>query len=136
MDNSFIKYAQQHTIAESEILSRINRETHLNQVFPQMLAGHMQGVLLQMISQMIRPRRVLEIGTFTGYSTICLAGGLENGVLYTIEANPELESTIREYLKEASLEDSVILYIGDAMEIIPSLDQSWDLVFIDADKTN
>jgi len=147
MDRNHIKYAERHTTAESGILSKINRETHLTQTHPQMLAGHMQGVLLQMISQMIRPQRILEIGAFTGYSAVCLASGMTSpapfvgrgsggGVLHTIEANPELESAIRKYLKEASLEDSVVLHIGDAMEIIPTLNEIWDLIFIDADKPN
>ncbi len=145
MGSNYIKYAERHTTAESEILTKINRETHLTQTHPQMLTGHMQGVLLQMISRMIRPQRILEIGTFTAYSAICLAVGLTpplhgrglgGGVLHTIEANPELESTVRKYLKEASLENSVVLHIGDAMEIIPTLNETWDLVFIDADKPN
>ena len=139
MDDNRINYTKQHTTEESGILSKINRETHLTQTHPQMLAGHMQGVLLQMISQMIRPHRILEIGTFTGYSAICLAGGIghpASGILHSIEANPELEETIRKSLKEASLEDSVVLHIGNAMDIILTLDVSWDLVFIDADKPN
>ncbi len=149
MDKNLVEYAQQFTSPESQILSKINRETHLTQTYPQMLAGHMQGLLLRMISQMIRPERILEIGTFTGYSAICLAEGLtpppstlpfkgrrRGGVIHTIESNPELESTIRTYLEEASLEDSVILHIGDAIEIIPAIDETWDLVFIDADKPN
>ncbi|MBC8313928.1 MAG: O-methyltransferase [Bacteroidetes bacterium] len=139
MKRKMLEFAEQHTTPESGILSKINRETHLTQTHPQMLAGHMQGVLLQMISQMIRPKRILEIGTFTGYSAICLAAGIRHpasGILHTIESNHELGSTIRKYLKEATLEDSVVLHIGDAMEIVPSLDETWDLVFIDADKSN
>jgi len=149
MNQAVLEYAKKMTTPEITLLHRLNRETHLSQVYPQMLAGHMQGTLLQMISKMIRPRRILEIGTFTGYSAICLASGLtpspgslpskERGkgvVLHTIEANAELESIIRKYLKEASLEDSVELHIGEASDIIPALDEEWDLVFIDADKSN
>lgn len=149
MNQAVLEYAQKMTTPEMTILHRLNRETHLSQIYPQMLAGHMQGMLLQMISRMIRPGRILEIGTFTGYSAICLAGGLNTprgslplkergrgGVLHTIEANPEIESIIRKYLKEASLTDSVELHIGEALDIIPTLDEEWDLVFIDADKPN
>jgi caffeoyl-CoA O-methyltransferase len=137
MDDQLIEYAQQYSSKESDLLSRINRETHLNQTHPQMLSGHHQGLLLQMISRMIRPERILEIGSFTGYSAICLAAGLPtSGMLHTIEANPELEPVIRKYLEEASLANTVILHIGDAAEIIPTLGETWDLVFIDADKPN
>jgi predicted O-methyltransferase YrrM len=106
-----------------------------------MLAGHMQGMLLRMISQMIGPRRILEIGTFTGYSAINLSMGLcssppEDGILHTIEVDPELEVTIRKYFTEAGIEKKVNLHIGEALKIIPSLDETWDLVYIDADKPN
>lgn len=144
MDQPIVDYALNNTTPESELLSKLNRETHLTQVHPQMLAGSMQGMLLRMISQMIRPQRILEIGTFTGYSAICLAAGFPDAgcripdpgsrILHTIEANPELEPIIRKYLKEASLDDSVVLHIGDAREVIPTLDEVWDLVYIDADK--
>lgn len=136
MDQAILNYCGDYTSPESPILRDLNRETHLSQVYPQMLSGHLQGMLLQMISQMIRPRRILEIGTFTGYSAICLAAGCSAGILHTIERNPELEELIRKYLNEASLTDSVVLHIGEATEIIPSLTEEWDLVFIDADKPN
>ena len=137
------KYAEAYSTPETEVLSRLNRETHLSQVYPQMLSGHLQGTFLRMISHMIRPACVLEIGTFTGYSAINLAMGLKiaieragSGVLHTIEVNPEQEKGIRSFFRDAGLEDQIILHIGNAMEIIPKLDESWDLVFIDADKPN
>lgn len=151
MDQDLVIYAREHTSPESVILHRLNRETHLTQVYPQMLAGSLQGMLLKMISLMIRPERILEIGTFTGYSAICLAEGFSNpgsritdhgsgtghrvsGILHTIEQNPELEPIISKYLNESSMATSVVLHIGDAMEVIPSLEETWDLVYIDADK--
>ncbi|MBE0647364.1 MAG: class I SAM-dependent methyltransferase, partial [Bacteroidales bacterium] len=126
MDQALFEYAEKYTSPESEVLRKLNRETHLTQIYPQMLAGSLQGTLLQLISQMIRPQRILEIGTFTGYSAICLATGLADpasGILHTIEANPELEPIIRKYLNEASLADSVVLHIGDAMDVIPTLNE-------------
>ncbi len=136
-------YAGAHSTPETPLLARLNRETHLSQVYPQMLSGHLQGTFLRMISQMIKPRRVLEIGTFTGYSAINLAMGLnsypipgERGIMHTIEVNPEQEEMIRSFIRDASMEDLIILHIGKALEIIPQLDETWDLVFIDADKPN
>jgi len=137
MIQTIIEYAERYTTPESEVLYKLSRETHLTQVYPQMLAGSMQGMMLQMISRMIRPHRILEIGTFTGYSAICLAAGFSDpasGILHTIESNAELEPIIRKYLNEASLADSVMLHIGDAMQVIPALNETWDLVYIDADK--
>jgi predicted O-methyltransferase YrrM len=139
--NELFEYAEQHSSREYPFLDRLNRETHLTQVYPRMLAGHMQGMLLRLISQMINPRRILEIGTFTGYSAINLAMGLfslpaEEGVLHTIEVDPEQETIIRKYFREAGIEKKVILHIGEAMKIIPTLDETWDLVYIDADKPN
>jgi caffeoyl-CoA O-methyltransferase len=131
------KYAEEHTMPELPVLTKLNRETHLSQVYPRMLSGHLQGTLLRMISRMVNPRRILEIGTFTGYSAICLAAGMtDNGILHTIEANPELEEIITRYIDEAGLKGKVILHIGQAVGIIPGLDETWDLVFIDADKPN
>ncbi len=132
-------YAEAHTTPESPVLARLNRETHLSQVYPQMLSGHLQGTLLRMFCQMMKPERVLEIGTFTGYSALNLAIGLgenSSGQVHTIEINPEQELGIRKFIQEAGLENRVILHIGDACEIIPALNEIWDLVFIDADKPN
>jgi len=134
MDEAVLQYARSHTSPLSKLLDDLTRETHLTQVHPQMLAGSLQGWFLQMISRMIRPTRIIEIGTFTGYSAICLAEGLSTGQLHTIEINPELETIIRKYLKKASMADRVTLHIGDAMKIIPTLDEAWDLVYLDADK--
>jgi caffeoyl-CoA O-methyltransferase len=133
----FEKYAEEFSSPEPPVLEALNRETHLSQVYPRMLSGHLQGNLLRMISHMIRPARVLEIGTFTGYSAICLADGLqEQGLLHTIEVNPEQEDIIRKYIGLAGMEKKIILHIGEALEIIPALEEPWDLVFIDADKPN
>lgn len=137
-------YSESHTTPENPLLARLNRETHLSQVYPQMLSGHLQGALLRMMVQMIKPERLLEIGTFTGYSAIAMGLGLNSGlpgesggaVLHTIEVNAELEDGIRKFILEAGLENTVLLHIGDALEIIPVLDEVWDLVFIDADKPN
>ncbi len=130
-------YITDHTSAEQEVLRELNRETHVKVLFPRMMSGHLQGKFLQMVSWMIRPGRVLEIGTYTGYSAICLAGGLkEQGVVHTIEINPELEDIILKYVVKAGLSDKIKLHIGDAIDIIPDLDETFDLVFIDADKEN
>jgi len=132
-----LEYAEKHTSPELPVLAKLNRETHITQVYPRMLAGHLQGTFLRLISHLCRPARILEVGTFTGYSTIALASGLrESGILHTIEVNPELENIIRKYLKEAGMEDKVILHLGDAVKVIPELDEEWDLVFLDADKPN
>lgn len=128
-------YAEQHTTEEPEILKQLSRETHLKTVAPQMLSGHVQGALLRAISRMIRPQNVLEIGTFTGYSAICLAGGIpEGGILHTVECNRELEEIAMKYFKLAGVQDKVKLHIGDAFVIVPSIQGPFDLVFIDANK--
>ena len=128
-------YCEAHTTAQPAILHQLERETHLKTLAPQMLSGHLQGQFLAMLSKIQQPKTVLEIGTFTGYSAICLAQGLkEGGVLHTIEANPELEYLIRKYIALAGLEGSIRLHIGDAPEIIPGLKGPFDLVFIDANK--
>ncbi len=129
------KYADQHTSPELQVLGRLARATHLRTHQPQMLSGHLQGAFLQMISHMIKPARILEIGTFTGYSAICLAQGLRpGGKLITIDCNPEMEDFAKPYFKEAGLEDKIEMHVGDAAEIIQSLTGPFDLVFIDADK--
>ena len=131
------EYAREHTTPEPSILAKLNRETQLSQVYPRMLSGHLQGTLLRMISHMLKPLRVLEIGTFTGYSAICLASGLqESGILHTIEVNPEQEDIIRRFIAEAGFKEKIILHIGEALKVIPELDEKWDLIFIDADKNN
>jgi len=137
IDISFTNYATAFSSVELPVLAALNRETHLKTEQPVMLSGHLQGNLLQMLSHMIRPRRILELGTFTGYSAICLAQGLcAGGHLHTIELNEEMEDTCRKYFCEAGIEDKVTLHIGKAADIIPTLDEQWDIVFLDADKTN
>lgn len=131
------QYAQEHTSPEMEILSELSRETYAKVLRPRMLSGHLQGTFLQMISKIIQPKRILEIGTYTGYSAICLAQGLQkDGLLHTIEINDELESMIRHYIQKAQLTNKIVLHIGNAFNIIPTINETWDLVFIDADKEN
>ena len=139
------EYAESHSTEEPEILRKLNRETHLTQVYPQMLSGHLQGLMLRMIVGMLNPKRILEIGTFTGYSALAMALGWDldaesiadaDFMLHTIEANPELESGIRKYIQEAGLENRITLHIGEAASVIPQLKEVWDMVFIDADKPN
>lgn len=131
------KYATDHTSAELPVLARLFRATHLRSHQPQMLSGHLQGAFLQMISHMIKPATILEIGTFTGYSAICLAQGLKDGgKLFTIDCNPEMEDFAKPYFEEAGLNDKIEMLIGDANEIIENLQGPFDLVFIDADKDN
>lgn len=135
MSDPTLEYCQAHTSPVSAILSELERATHLRTLSPQMLSGAYQGTLLRLLSQMIRPRRILEIGTFTGYSTICLAEGLApDGLLHTIEANDELGGLIREYLLKADVAEKVHLHLGDAAAIIPTLAETFDLVFLDAGK--
>ncbi|HHL52483.1 MAG TPA: O-methyltransferase [Flammeovirgaceae bacterium] len=130
-------YAEAHTTAEPELLQRINRETHLEVLYPRMLSGHLQGRLLAMLARMIKPAYIVEVGTYTGYSALCLAEGLRPaGKLITIEKNPELEKRIRNYLKASTPGKQIELRIGDAQEIIPTLPDGIDLAFIDADKVS
>ncbi len=133
-----LAYCEKHSTEESDLLKFINRETHAKVMMPRMLSGHLQGNVLAMISQMIQPKNILEIGTFTGYSAICLAQGLqEGGKLYTIDINEELEVFVRNNIAKAGLSNEIDLRIGNALEIIPTLPVSYyDLVFIDADKVN
>jgi caffeoyl-CoA O-methyltransferase len=130
-------YAERHTSEESPLLKKINRETHAQIMHARMLSGQLQGRVLSMISCMIRPRVILEIGTFTGYSAICMAEGLqEKGKLITIDINEELYDRVTGYFREANLHDRIDYRIGDAAEIIPQVEEKFDLVFIDADKEN
>lgn len=130
-------YAEKHTTQESPLLSKINRDTHSQVLMPRMLSGQLQGRVLSMISCMAQPRLILEIGTYTGYSAICLAEGLhENGKLITIDINEELYDRVSGYFAEAGLQDRIDYRIGNAAEVIPELKGSFDLVFIDADKEN
>jgi len=129
------QYIENHTTTEPELLYDLRRKTFLHTPYPRMLSGQVQGQFLGMISRMIKPACILEIGTFTGYSAICLAGGLApGGILHTIEAEPGYAEIAREYFRKAKLEDRIVLHDGDALEIIPKLDETFDLVFIDAAK--
>ncbi len=130
-------YIENYTSAEDPVLAKLNRETNLKVELPVMLSGHLQGAVLQAFSHMLRPRRILEIGTYTGYSAICLAKGLtEDGHLHTIDINEELQDMCFHYICEAGLEGRITQHIGKAENIIPELDEVFDLVFIDADKIN
>ena len=131
-------YADLHTEPEPPLLHQLWRETHLQLMMPRMASGHGQGRLLSMLSHLLRPRRILEIGTFTGYAALCLAEGLApGGHLHTIEINPERERRIRRYVAAAGLRDQITLHLGAAADVLPNLaTETWDLVFIDADKAN
>ena len=129
------EYIEQHITPENEVLEHINHETQLTQAYAHMLSGHVQGRLLSMLSHMIAPHRILELGTFTGYSALCLAEGLAvDGCLVTIEHNDEQEDIIRDNFSRSPLAQRIDLRIGDAKTIIPTLNTPFDLVFIDADK--
>jgi len=130
-------YVCAHSEKESDVLKDLNRRTHLTVLSPRMLSGHFQGRVLSMLSHMIQPKRILEIGTYTGYSAICLAEGLvEGGLLTTIDVNEEQEELVNEYIAKAGLEAQIDHIIGDATIIIPTLNDQFDIVFIDADKRN
>lgn len=129
------RYAEAHTTDEDPVLQELFRATHLKTVHPQMLSGKVQGQYLTMISQMIRPMRILEIGTFTGYSAYCLSKGLQtDGKLFTIEVNDELEEMVRSFFSKSGIDKKVELVIGDARDILPGLEEEFDLIFIDANK--
>jgi caffeoyl-CoA O-methyltransferase len=130
-------YSLDHSQPETDALKKLNRDTNAKVLLPRMLSGHMQGNFLMMISNMIKPSRVLEIGTYTGYSAICLADGLQpEGKLYTIDINEELENLVTEVFVNAGVSTKIEQLIGNALDIIPMIDDVFDLVFIDADKRN
>jgi len=129
------KYCEDHSSPQSQLLYELERETHLKTLAPQMLSGHLQGRFLSLISKLMRPTSILEIGTFTGYAALCLAEGLApEGKLHTLEGNEELEYLIRKYIKKAGYENRIALHITDAKEWIPNTELTFDLVFIDAAK--
>ncbi len=129
------EYLEQHATPMDEVLHELYRETHLHAMNPRMASGPVQGRFLQLLCQLMQPKKVLEVGTFTGFATICMARGMaSDGLLTTIEANEEYEGIIRKYLAKAAVADRVRLIIGDAKEVIPTLEGGFDLVFIDADK--
>lgn len=131
------EYCDNHSSQEKEVLKNLNRHTNANVLQPRMISGHFQGRFLSMISHMIKPKYILEIGTYTGYSALCLAEGLqENGKLFTIDVNPENEDLVNEYIEKAGMKAKIRPIIGDAYQIIRTLNHPFDLVFIDADKPN
>ena len=137
LNEALTQYSEAHTAPESEALAALNRETHAKVLMPRMLSGHLQGQILRMLSMMIRPARILEIGTYTGYSAICMAEGLrDHGLLHTIDINDELRPMVESYVKQAGMDKRIVLHTGDAITIIPKLNEKFDLVFIDADKIN
>ncbi len=128
-------YLSRHHKPENELLADLNRQTHLKVLQPRMLSGPLQGRYLAFLSKILQPKQILEIGTYTGYSALCLAEGLApQGRLHTIEINDELETFILSYFTRSAYADKLALHIGDALEIIESLQEDWDLIFIDADK--
>lgn len=129
------EYILSHIDEEGALLSALNRDANVNLLRPRMLSGHLQGRVLKMFCRMLCPRRILEIGTYTGYATLCMAEGLaEGGKIHTLEINDEMEDFILKYLNRSPFRDRIELHLGDAMQIIPQLDETFDLVFIDADK--
>jgi caffeoyl-CoA O-methyltransferase len=137
IDENISQYAEKYSEKESELLGELNRETWANVLIPRMLSGHMQGRILSMISKIHKPQTILEIGTYTGYSALCLAEGLRGGGrLHTIDINEELEEMVNRYIVKANMEDSITMHVGNAMDIIPKFKEEIDLVFIDADKEN
>lgn len=137
LDPALHVYVEQHTSPESDLLKSINRDTHAKVMMPRMLSGHVQGRYLAMLSKLMQPKVILELGTYTGYSAICLAEGLpEDGKLITIDVNEELEDRVRGYFDAAGIAEKVDYRIGKALEIIPALNEKFDLIFIDADKEN
>ncbi|MFY0675240.1 MAG: O-methyltransferase [Bacteroidia bacterium] len=137
IDDKLQDYINEHCGTESDLLYRLWRETHLKVNMPQMVSGHVQGRVLSLFSKLLKPKNILEIGTFTGYSGICLAEGLaKDGKLYSIEISREREEMVTRYWQEAEILDKSELLFGNAIDIIPTLDVKFDLVFIDADKVN
>ena len=130
-------YAAQHTEDEPLLLQELNKRTHLNVLQPRMISGHFQGRFLSLLSKMVQPHTILEIGTYTGYATLCLAEGLHpEGVLHTIDIKEELTDLQREFFDRSGYGSQIVQHLGKAADIIPSLDTTFDLVFIDADKQN
>lgn len=131
------KYITDHSQAEPALLTQLNRETHQKILQPRMLSGHFQGRVLSMLSKIINPDTILEIGTYTGYATLCMAEGLApNGIIHTIEINDELEAFQKKYFDQSKYSNNIKQHIGDAQQIIPTIESKFDLVFIDADKVN
>ena len=131
------QYVENNSEKEPQLLNELNHETWEKVLNPRMLSGHFQGRVLSMLSHMIQPENILEIGTYTGYSALCLAEGLQRGgSIHTIDINEELTSLVKKYIARANLSEVIHNYTGNALDIIPTLNQKFDIVFIDADKTN
>lgn len=130
-------YANAHTSSSCTLLQRIERETHLEVLQPRMLSGPFQGRLLSLISKLVQPNRILEVGTYTGYSALCLAEGLtKEGKIITLDVNQELQSRVQGYFNASDYKEQIDYRIGNALDLIPTFHETWDLVFIDADKKN
>ena len=137
LPEKLLDYALEHTQEEPELLQQLNKETWQKIMVPRMLSGHFQGRLLSMISKLIQPKTILEIGTYTGYSALCLAEGIKmNGVLHTIDHNEELVEIQKKYFDKSDFKKNIVQHLGNALEIIPKINENFDLVFIDADKSN
>jgi predicted O-methyltransferase YrrM len=137
LDSVIEQYALEHSEVESTLLNELNRQTHIKIIQPRMLSGHLQGRILSLLSQSIRPKTILEIGTYTGYSALCMAEGLQkNGQLYTIDNNKEIAPFANKYFNKSSYKNLIKMIVGNALDVIPDLNLKWDLVFIDADKEN
>ena len=137
INKDILEYSEKYSQQEPEILQELNRETHIKILNPRMLSGFFQGRLLSIISKLIKPKKVLEIGTYTGYSAICIAEGMnKNGIIHTIDKNEELNTIQKKYFKKSGLENNIIQYNGCALDIIPKIEEKFDLIFIDADKEN
>ncbi len=135
MDLSGINdYILAHSDEEGSLLAALNRDANVNLLRPRMLSGHLQGRILKMFCRMLRPKRVLEIGTYTAYATLCMAEGMDEGLIHTIEINDEMEDFIMKYVSQSPHKEKIKVHFGDAMEIIPTLHETFDLVFIDANK--
>lgn len=137
IDPELLAYCESHTSEEDTLLKKIVRETQAKVLMPRMISGHLQGKILELFVKMLRPKTILEIGTYTGYSGICMARGLaEGGKLITLDINDELETMVRGFFEESGLATQIDYRLGNALDIIPSLEGPFDLVFIDADKFN
>ena len=137
IDKDLLKYVESNSQNEPQILKELNRETHLKVLNPRMLSGSYQGRLLSLLSKIISPKSVLEIGTYTGYSALCIAEGLDkNGIIDTIDINEELQEIQNKYFKKSGFEKQIYQHVGNALDIIPKIDKCFDLVFLDADKEN
>ncbi len=135
--HAWTSYCEEHTEGQSELLNELERETYLKTLAPQMLTGHLQGRFLALLSRLVNPQQILEIGTFTGYGTLCLVEGLaDGGQLHTIEVNPEVKYIQDKYFAKAGVQDKITQHQGDARDIIPTLSGNFDLVLIDAGKMN